>query len=81
LEKELTDLEKINKMVQEKLTNTQNEIAEIEQQISKVKERVEHSEAQIVTEPTEEKVIKKKDAGCQVARRQRRSRRDWVGKF
>lgn len=29
LEKELTDLEKINKMVQEKLTNTQREISEI----------------------------------------------------
>jgi len=35
----------------------------------------------VVIEPVEEKNIKKKDYGCQVAKRVRKSRRDWVGKF
>lgn len=81
LEKELTDLEKINKMVQDKLANTQQEIADIEQQIAKAKLKVEQTEALVTHEPQEEKVVKLKEVGSQVTRRVRRSRRDWVGKF
>lgn len=81
IEKELTDLEKINKMVQEKLVNTQNEITEIEQQISKAKQRVEQTEAQVTNEPIEEKTVKRRDIACQATVRTRKSRRDWVGKF
>lgn len=35
----------------------------------------------MLIEPSEEKVIKKKDVGSQVTKRVRKSRRDWVGKF
>jgi hypothetical protein len=35
----------------------------------------------VLGEPSEEKQVKKKEMGCQVARRIRKSRRDWVGKF
>ena len=81
LEKELTDLEKINKMVQDKIAHTSGEINDIEAQISKVKQRVESSEAQLINDPSEEKQVKRKEMGCQVQRRHKRSRRDWVGKF
>lgn len=48
LEKELQDLEKINRTLQEKVKNTTKEIQEIEDQVSKVKEKVEAQEAAAV---------------------------------
>ena len=46
-----------------------------------MRERVEKNEAKVLAEPSEDKQAKRRDVGCQIVRKIRKVRKDWVGKF
>lgn len=68
-------------MVQQKIQATNEEIKEIEENTQIIREKVEANEHEFVHEDVDDGNPKKKDIGIMVAKKVRKVRREWVGKF